>query len=586
MTAAERAPGEWDPDDLDAANQSIDDAVAADASEARPDRPSITLEHDHAVVLDAAERAIIANPARGEVYQRSGVLARVLAAREKWKDPRALGVGDDAPVIGSAPVPWLRERCSSSAKWHRVAKGPNGPVLRQVDVPESIAVMLAARGSWSFPYLAGVVEAPTLLPDGELLTRPGHDPRSGLLYIPRGEFPPIPVRPTKSDAIQAMQFLADPFCDFQFLEDCDLSAVLAHVLTHVGRFGIAGPAPLFFHRASTPGSGKSLVAELVGIMGDGRVPRFRAYTKDTEEVRKAWFSLALAGVRFMGEDNIVGDYGDAVRAMAISQGVVSDRVLGGNKAEDSKSASLFGTTLCATGNNVRFRGDLGRRIILSDQDPKCERPQDRTGPEPGRAWKYQDVRHHVQSRWREFTAAALTVLRAHFLAGRPLHGGSKRGFNAWDDVVRSAIIWCGWDDPAGGCKRISDDGDADLSAIRTLAREWRDTFGHDPQTLAEVCKAAEQRAELSAAIDEISSKRKDQTVASALGYAMRAIKRRTVEVDGRPLCFEPDGKAHGKACWRLVDLRAPRTTVLKDEPQAPTPNAPAETFDDLSWGLR
>jgi putative DNA primase/helicase len=51
------------------------------------------------------------------------------------------------------------------------------------------------------PVLSGVINAPTLRADGSMLSKPGYDSATGLLFAPNGsEFPDIPDRPSHAEA--------------------------------------------------------------------------------------------------------------------------------------------------------------------------------------------------------------------------------------------------------------------------------------------------------------------------------------------------------------------------------------------------
>src|SRR5207244_2913010 len=128
--------------------------------------------------------------------------------------------------------------------------------------PDWVARTLAARGSWRFPQLMGVIEAPTMKPDGGLLDKPGYDAGSGIVFLPSGEFPPIPSSPTWEDASAAAARLLEPFADFPFLDSEARAAAVAAVLSLVARHAIDGCVPLFAVRSPAPGTGKGLLADV------------------------------------------------------------------------------------------------------------------------------------------------------------------------------------------------------------------------------------------------------------------------------------------------------------------------------------
>ena len=57
---------------------------------------------------------------------------------------------------------------------------------------------------------------PTLRPDGSLLATEGYDQRSELYLMSSLKLPPIPERPSKEQALEALEHLTDLFCEFSF----------------------------------------------------------------------------------------------------------------------------------------------------------------------------------------------------------------------------------------------------------------------------------------------------------------------------------------------------------------------------------
>lgn len=80
------------------------------------------------------------------------------------------------------------------------------------------------------------------------------------------------LRPTKEDAAAALEVLKDALKEFPFVADADRSAALAALLTTVVRRSVQA-APLFAFSATSPGTGKSTMAEFLGIISTGKRTR-------------------------------------------------------------------------------------------------------------------------------------------------------------------------------------------------------------------------------------------------------------------------------------------------------------------------
>jgi hypothetical protein len=201
----------------------------------------------------------------------------------------------------------------------------------------------------------------------------------------------------------------------------------------------------------------------------------------------------------------------------------------------------------ATGNNFGFKSTLGRRVIPIDLDGGQENPEDRTN------FQHPDLLRHVRRNRDRYVAAALTVLRAFHLAGRPTHGGSRFGsFEDWDDLIRSAVIWSGLDDPAGtedptrGRGRIRASDDADLDELVTLLEALRHAFGHERFTAADALMRAGQNEPLKQALDVGAGDRKTgKATVRSLAYALRGATNRPVE----DLILRADSGKRPRRCW-------------------------------------
>ena len=97
---------------------------------------------------------------------------------------------------------------------------------------------------------------------------------------------------------------------------------------------------------------------------------------------------------------------------------------------------------------------------------------------PGARRFDRDLRTWVPKHRPELVTAALTVLRAFVIAGRPgLDKLEPYGrFEDWSNLVRGALVWLGEPDPCITRKDI-DAHDPEREALGALLRAWRVIFG-------------------------------------------------------------------------------------------------------------
>jgi hypothetical protein len=128
-----------------------------------------------------------------------------------------------------------------------------------------------ARPAWDFPLLEGIVNIPTLCPDGTLLMQQGYHPDSGLYLDFNGvTFPPLPQRLDLDAARTAIGWLQEVFTDFPYVNlTVHFSATLAALLSCVCRYAILGHVPLFAVRSTTRGSGKGKLIDAITPLRKG-----------------------------------------------------------------------------------------------------------------------------------------------------------------------------------------------------------------------------------------------------------------------------------------------------------------------------
>ena len=507
--------------------------------------PNIRITTDMTAVVDDAERAILARKVTN-VFQRGNVLVRVIS--DGSKRVRWLTRPQGAPLITPVTEANLRELMAQSARWFKQTARAG----RETEaLPPLWAVRaLADRGEWGFCYLDAVIQTPTMRPDGSILAKAGYDPTTGILYDSGSAvFPDVPENPTQEDARQALEILKEPFAEFPFLDESDRSVPIAAIMSLLARPAIRGPVPGFAYRASTPGSGKGLLADLVAVIGTGRAcPRMTA-TNDDNEMRKRILAIALEGVLCVLLDNVEGAIGSPSLSAALTAEEFSDRMLGFNRTAKPPLRAVW----MMTGNNIVFKGDLGRRVIPCDIDAGMEHPEDRTD------FVHQDLLEHVRRRRARLVSAALTMLRAFHVAGRPKHDKPLKGsFEVWDRLVRAALIWARAADPLVGCQRIRAEGDSELDALRQGMEAWQFAFGSEPTTAAEAVREAKQRAKdkdspdlaLESGLACLAGCPVGKLDARAIGLALRKYKGRIVS--GRRFARKDLMSRRGVVRWYLA----------------------------------
>jgi len=355
---------------------------------------------------------------------------------EKKRLDRAVG----APVIAAISGPKAWTILSELVEWKRRDARLRKDVPQ--DPPDRIVAGAMAALDWpGVRPLVGITTTPILRDDGSIHCTPGYDEDTGFFLAPSGDLPIVLSNPTLDDAKAAADQLLDVVCDFPFVNDAARSGWLAAVLTPIARH-LCPCVPMFVFDANGAGTGKSLLADTVGIIASGRQIPHGAYVEKDDEMRKRVLSHLMTGDSMVLIDNAPNGktIGWPIIDNLITATEYIDRELG-----VSRNSSIPNTmTWYLTGNNLSVRGDTARRILRIRIESQLEHPEDR----PTSELKHAPLLEWVAAEQASLLGAALTILSAFLKAGRPASDASTLGsFERWSSIVRNAIRWVGLDDP-------------------------------------------------------------------------------------------------------------------------------------------
>ena len=438
------------------------------------DRPEVRIGKDMHRVIDEASRALAKDPL---VYQRAHELVTVVGAPD---EPTRAPVPAGAPTIRTMVVGSLIPRLTRYVNFQRFlppspkaikaaamtgaeAQGEWGETLP----PPNVLGCMLACGDWpEIRTLVGVTETPLFRPDGTIHQERGYDSTTGYLYVPSRVFPDVPLEPTRDQAAEALAELAHVFADFPYSDPAHAMVPIAALLSVLARPAILGPVPAFGYDASTRGSGKTLQADVVALLATGRGAARATYPADEEELTKVIMAYALMGCPMVLLDNVTRTLGGGVLdAVLTARDEVQLRILGRNETPRIP----WRTVLSFSGNNLALGEDTMRRVLIARLESDREDPEDRTD------FIHPDLFAWVRAERPRLVAAGLTVLRSYASHGRPDVGVRRWGtFEAWSDLVPSAIVFAGGADPMlarpSRETNVNDDMTAHVVILRELHR--------------------------------------------------------------------------------------------------------------------
>ncbi|KAF0248229.1 MAG: hypothetical protein FD167_2368, partial [bacterium] len=318
--------------------------------------------------------------------------------------------------------------------WIKVNKDGN---IKNCKPPREATIDLLVNVDNRLPEIESIITTPIFI-DGELISTPGYHPKHKIYYQPPNDFSLLPIsqNPSKEEINKAKNLLINElFCDFPFCSDGDpsgqaeLANTIAAMLLPFIRREIKGKTPLHLVEAPVQGSGKSLLASIIGTITTGKEPAMRTFPSEESEVRKAITSELLRGTQTIIFDNITGVLKSDSLASALTSDEWSDRLLGINQTVSLKNRVLW----LATANNCTLGQDFPRRTVRIRLDPRDEHPWLRTG------FKQEDIVNWVKNHRSTIIHAILTIIQSWVAVGQPKGSKTLGSFEQWAKIISGIL---------------------------------------------------------------------------------------------------------------------------------------------------
>jgi hypothetical protein len=423
------------------------------------DRPKIYIVPGKLdLMADQAETALIA--AGVEIYQRGGWLMRPavteLPAADGGKTISAilhpLGPSDMIDALCEVAL-WLKH--SERHGW------------RPADPPDKVAAILLGRvGKWHLPVIRGILTAPSIRPDGSLLTEPGYDSATGY-YLQKPSdlmMPEVPERPSRADAERSLELIEGLLEEFPFVDEASRSVGLATLITPVVRAAFP-VSPLHAASAPSPGSGKSYLMDTAAMILAGDRCPIIAYGTSEEEFEKRLNGMLLRGVPLFSIDNVTRELNSELLCQATERPVMDLRKLGKSDIYPTLNAQTIGSA----GNNMVIAGDMIRRVVKAMMDANMERPETRTFK--------GDPCARVRADRGKYIGAILTLVRAYLVRGEDeVTVSPLASYEGWSRFVRGPLLWLGRTDPADTLTALRDE-DPVLLTMNAVITAWETMIG-------------------------------------------------------------------------------------------------------------
>ena len=406
-------------------------------------------------------------------YEAEGVLLRAnsgqpfLFVRARRLVRIVLAAGE--PHINEVDSVVMYDMLAQVANW--VRRTEEGDF--DVPPPQDIARMLVASPHASLPVLDGVTTAPVFDASGQLVKEPGFHQDSGVWYHERPGFsvPPIPVHPTPQEIDAARALLLDELLvDFPFVTASDRAHAVAAIILPFVRRMISGPTPVHLYEAPTPGSGKTLAAELVYMIATGDAAEATTMPSDDEEVRKKITSLLLAAKPVVLLDNVRGGIDSVSLAAVLTAEKWTDRLLGGNELAGLPNRAVW----LVSANNPSLTIEIARRCIRIRVEPTNDRPWERKN------FKHWPLKHWILENRSELVHAVLILVQAWFSGGCPQGRYTLGSFEHWAATLGGILETAGIPGFLENTSELYEAADIEGQEWREFVAAWWEEHGSAP----------------------------------------------------------------------------------------------------------
>ena len=512
------------------------DAGGDSSQSSKSSQPAIFVTNEFLDKLsDKAMEALIATNDPPYLFARSNTIVKV-ETDEKGR-PHIINLNDHQ----------LRGYLARSVGFIKITSEGE---IQKTSPPMDVVRDILGLGKWELPALEGIVQGPVLRQDGTILTTPGYDPLSRLYYVPPSDLnmPPIPENPTDAEVRRAINNFKEVFHDFPFIGESDRANALGLTITPVIRPAISGLVPLAGITARAPGTGKSLLAEIVSCIAAGKVAAMAGNPKDDDEMRKFITSRLLLGGPLIVFDNLDKPLGTASLARALTSNEWEDRYLGKSLIVRMPQRAVW----IATGNNLRLTGDLPRRTYPIRLDARMGRPWQREG------FKNRNLIGWVLQNRGELLAAILTIARAFILAGKPEPSKPVPvlgNFEAWATTVGGVLSFAGVNGFLENLQEFHNESDLGTHEWELFIGAWEEVIGSRAITCKEVERLLRNNPEFAAILpDELEDILNDprKSFTKRLGRALAEKEKRPY--GEKNLAFQRDGLEKRAVLWKLAPL--------------------------------
>jgi len=430
------------------------------------DKPTINTSKRHMrdITADAISAINRVNTQKPFVFVRSGLPTRITV------DENNNAIANPLTIAATRGI--MERAANFVAETDIEGETIETPVSPPLDIVNDFLSL----GNFPFlPPLVGVSTAPMVAPDGTIYTEGGYQPEIRYFYHREGKIEIGDIIPTPENVEKAKRLILDElYCDFPFADQASHTNTIALMLTPFVRPLIDGATPLHVIDASTPGTGKSLLADIASMPFIPSGPTIMTAGKDDDEWRKRITAKLMGAPSHVLIDNVKQKLSSGDLGAALTAHTWEDRILG----QTAMIRFPVKCTWIVTGNNIELSDEIARRSVWIRLEANVERPWERTG------FRHANLRGWVRKHRGEVISALLTLVKKWIADGRPQADDVILGsYEGWIAVVGGILKAVNIEGFLANATELYDQLDLERQAWIEFFWMWAETYGaYDPET--------------------------------------------------------------------------------------------------------
>jgi hypothetical protein len=378
------------------------------------------------------------------------------------------------PVFREISQDRMRSLLARRFLWFRLNRKGN-----EVSVCPPIEVVrdLLALPNIDLPVVERIVSVPIFATDGTIQIETGYNAGTRCIFLPCDSLDamlPVSDSPDNDEMADALSLFDMLVVDFPFV-GAGKTHTLAALLVPFVRALIKGPTPLHLFEKPAPGTGATLLAQVICDICVGYPVASMTESRGEDEFGRKIHSKLRAGPAVILLDNLRNRLDSGALAAALTGDLFEDRLV-------QRSETVAAPVRClwlGTANNPSLSGEMARRTIPIRLDARMPRPHLRTD------FQNPNLREWVHSSHTVLVWAMLTLVRGWLAAGAP-KGTRKLGmYESYSEVIGGILGIAkvsGFLDIPQEQARLEDD-ESDLAPLVPL---WSKQFHFEPVSAAEL----------------------------------------------------------------------------------------------------